>query len=201
MTPDRPLWLHSAHRTLIPPPSPQPPDKNSPSIELLYCTLSCGYIAVHLPRPCFFSPIWCKWNRAGRSPFAGICLTQDEARLPPRASNPLSLSPASDVYSDASVAAPAPPAADQVYPIGIPLLYAYILWINRESLNPCMQQADASWSGSRLPMQSEYTAKESPAEVQERIEKRRQNPDLVPSMFLWKDFGERSGSCLHRLAY
>ncbi len=37
------------------------------------------------------------------------------------------------------------------------------------------------------PGQAAYA---SPAELEERIEKRRQNPDLVPSMFLWKDFGE-----------
>eukprot|EP00752_Nemacystus_decipiens_P008148 g7287.t1 len=75
-----------------------------------------------------------------------------------------------------------------VYPIGIPLLYAYILWINRESLNPCAQADDASRSTMAM-MRSDYTLKETQAELEERIEKRRQNPDLVPSMFLWKDFG------------
>ena len=78
-----------------------------------------------------------------------------------------------------------------MYPIGIPLLYAYILWRNRESLNPCAQTPDTS-SRSRLSIstRSEYPVRESQAALEERIEKRRQNPDLVPSMFLWKDFGE-----------
>ena len=61
----------------------------------------------------------------------------------------------------------------QVYPVGIPVLYAYILWINRESLNPEIE-----------------TGKVSPAQLEEILEKRRENPELVPSMFLWKDFGE-----------
>lgn len=83
----------------------------------------------------------------------------------------------------------------QVYPIGIPLLYAFILWVNRESLNPRVQAVagpepdgeTALPKGSSLPVKPQ----EEEEDLQERIEKRRQNPDLVPSMFLWKDFGER----------
>ncbi|CAN0013328.1 unnamed protein product, partial [Ectocarpus sp. 6 AP-2014] len=101
-----------------------------------------------------------------------------------------------------------------VYPIGIPLLYAFILWINRDSLNPgprpkatdddddddeavaAAQDADASgWSvasrkagGGGGGGDGEHVSKETPEELEERLQKRRQNPDLVPSMFLWKDF-------------
>ncbi|CAN0475629.1 unnamed protein product, partial [Ectocarpus sp. 12 AP-2014] len=95
-----------------------------------------------------------------------------------------------------------------VYPIGIPLLYAFILWINRDSLNPRprpkaandddeevvpAQDADASgWSVASRKANGgggEYVSKETPEELEERLQKRKQNPDLVPSMFLWKDFG------------
>ena len=74
----------------------------------------------------------------------------------------------------------------QVYPIGIPLLYAYILWKNRDSLNPRPRASAGGESGSEDG---------SPAKTQETLEetlkRRRENPDLVPSMFLWKDFGEK----------
>jgi len=63
--------------------------------------------------------------------------------------------------------------ARQVYPVGIPVLYGYILWINRESLNPKIE-----------------TDEVAPAQLEAILQKRRENPDLVPSMFLWKDFGE-----------
>ncbi|CAN0047697.1 unnamed protein product, partial [Ectocarpus fasciculatus] len=100
-----------------------------------------------------------------------------------------------------------------VYPIGIPLLYAFILWINRDALNPqprpeahdddneaaiSAQVVDASgWSvasrkaggGGGGDEHASAVSKETPEELEERLEKRRQNPDLVPSMFLWKDFG------------
>ncbi len=61
----------------------------------------------------------------------------------------------------------------QAYPIGIPVLYGYVLWTNRESLNPTAQAKNVS-----------------PAELEEIMLKRVENPDLVPSMLLWKDFGE-----------
>eukprot|EP00752_Nemacystus_decipiens_P008150 g7289.t1 len=84
-----------------------------------------------------------------------------------------------------------------VYPIGIPLMYAYILWTNRESLNPKTQPDGGAVDpqASRRPrralsrMDNTHTAKESPAELKERLRKRSLNPDLLPSMFLWKDFG------------
>ncbi|CAN0419853.1 unnamed protein product [Pylaiella littoralis] len=86
-----------------------------------------------------------------------------------------------------------------VYPIGIPLLYAYILWINRESLNPSVKPANvvvetgldgAPAAPERMVGTHDVACDEgSTAKLEERLRKRRQNPDLVPSMFLWKDFG------------
>lgn len=79
-----------------------------------------------------------------------------------------------------------------MYPIGIPLLYASILWKNRAALNPPGEDtADSSSSKFRLLAMGGYSAKESVEELEQKLEKRKQNPDLVPSMFLWKDFGER----------
>eukprot|EP00903_Cladosiphon_okamuranus_P012166 g11413.t1 len=77
-----------------------------------------------------------------------------------------------------------------IYPIGIPLLYAYILWVNRESLNPRVEavirpEPDGEIAKGVTPFP--FLAPQE--DLKERIEKRRQNPDLVPSMFLWKDFG------------
>lgn len=80
----------------------------------------------------------------------------------------------------------------QVYPIGIPLLYASILWKNRVALNPPVQgNADSTSGGIRLLELGGFFRKESAEEVEKRLELRKQNPDLLPSMFLWKDFGER----------
>lgn len=105
-----------------------------------------------------------------------------------------------------------PPIAAKVYPIGIPLLYAFILWTNRHSLNPRTLPNTGSRPGgakeeavgARLPNKSgDYFANalerkratnQSPNELQdleERVRKRAENPDLAPSKFLWKDFGER----------
>lgn len=84
-----------------------------------------------------------------------------------------------------------------MYPVGIPLLYAFILWKNRHSLNPRVR-ADANADEGISPgpdLSSSWTKhyyfdKESATELHEKLEKRRENPELVPSMFLWKDFGE-----------
>ena len=85
-----------------------------------------------------------------------------------------------------------------MYPVGIPLLYAYILWKNRDSLNPrVLAGGNADEDVSPGPAFSPWTKKdyyldkESMAELHELLRKRKENPDLVPSMFLWKDFGER----------
>lgn len=82
----------------------------------------------------------------------------------------------------------------QVYPIGIPLLYAYILWINRDSLNPrVVEDAGGSRPDEEVVAKSASASEEPELSVEERLERRLQNPDLVPSMFLWKDFGEQAG--------
>lgn len=80
-----------------------------------------------------------------------------------------------------------------MYPVGIPLLYACILWRSRSALNPpARDNADDSTSSAfGLLAMGGYNAKESAEELEERLRQRKQNPDLAPSMFLWKDFGER----------
>ena len=101
-------------------------------------------------------------------------------------------------------------AACQVYPIGIPVLYAAILWENRELLNPRIHTtpdgADeaatraAQGGGDGMPSwilcitstgqaKNRYSSEEW-QELEEKVEARREHPKLVPSMFLWKDFGE-----------
>lgn len=104
-------------------------------------------------------------------------------------------------------------AFPKVYPVGIPLLYFFILWTKRESLNPTLQaqtRRDAEvaamphTTAEELPeddvratsqpdsiagMHVRQGSEEAKA-IEERIRQRRKNPDLVPSMFLWKDFGE-----------
>eukprot|EP00903_Cladosiphon_okamuranus_P012164 g11411.t1 len=76
-----------------------------------------------------------------------------------------------------------------VYPVGIPLLYAYILWVNRESLNPRVEAVVLLEPDGQAAKEGAASVAQQQEDLQERIEKRRQNPDLVPSMFLWKDFG------------
>ena len=100
-------------------------------------------------------------------------------------------------------------APSQVYPIGIPVLYATILWRNRDLLNPRISSdgnttpfatGAGSRSGDENPASVFCTASKGRAknllsledmqELEEKVEARRENPELVPSMFLWKDFGE-----------
>eukprot|EP00903_Cladosiphon_okamuranus_P020453 g18773.t1 len=77
-----------------------------------------------------------------------------------------------------------------VYPIGIPLLYAYILWVNRELLNPRIQQVGRAEPDEEMAKSPPTcSSEERQLSMQETLERRLQNPDLVPSMFLWKDFG------------
>ena len=97
----------------------------------------------------------------------------------------------------------------KVYPVGIPALYAYILWKNRHLLNPRIYTDDDtapgvtradSASGDENPaavlcVKAKGQAKkrlslEEMEELEEKVQARRENPELVPSMFLWKDFGE-----------
>lgn len=107
-------------------------------------------------------------------------------------------------------------AAAQVYPIGIPALYAAILWKKRDLLNPrihtdkpdgvdgfdeaATRTDPAREDGIPFAMMLCATPKVGQArdsysprdirELEERVKARRENPKLVPSMFLWKDFGE-----------
>lgn len=104
----------------------------------------------------------------------------------------------------------------QVYPVGIPLLYFYILWSNRRSLNPRVRMEQENPSELEQPLsatklqqiavayltnisgsganKSQQPTTAVPAELARELEilvtKRKQDPALVPSMFLWKDFGE-----------
>ena len=99
-----------------------------------------------------------------------------------------------------------PPSSCQVYPVGIPVLYATILWKNRKLLNPRLHttpdEATRAEPDRRDDMpstilcitpkgqaRSSYSYEEL-QELQAKVEARREHPKLVPSMFLWKDFGE-----------
>ncbi|CAM9956616.1 unnamed protein product, partial [Laminaria digitata] len=90
-----------------------------------------------------------------------------------------------------------------VYPVGIPFLYAVILWKNRELLNPrivrCKSDPDSAdesttdssavlCTASNLKTKTEFSQQEL-QELEERVQARKEHPELVPSMFLWKDFG------------
>lgn len=105
-------------------------------------------------------------------------------------------------------------AAAKVYPLGIPVLYAAILWDKRDLLNPriCPDTKRGSGGGdegditaipateSREPPEKRNTASEGQTknrltpqnlqELDEKVKARREHPELIPSMFLWKDFGE-----------
>ena len=94
--------------------------------------------------------------------------------------------------------------------MGIPVLYATILWQHRELLNPHIEfdpnessetATTAHLAGrTEIPtvltctkqkgQQMKHYSLEELQEFEERVEARRENPKLVPSMFLWKDFGE-----------
>lgn len=81
----------------------------------------------------------------------------------------------------------------QLYPIGIPVLYALILWKNRHSLNPRVQpNVDEDSGGGKVPKEAQQTASET---LGAKLVKRSKNPDLMSSMFLWKDFSETSLHC------
>lgn len=101
----------------------------------------------------------------------------------------------------------------KVYPIGIPVLYSVVLWKHRELLNPriCyagdakpeandtneeptrehLARRDGIQSATLLTSSNVQPLEElSLRELEERVEARREHPELVPFMFLWKDFGE-----------
>ena len=110
-----------------------------------------------------------------------------------------------------------------MYPIGIPALYAVILWRKRELLNPRIHtavkfepdstdgaatRADSAdgpgvlfWVYRILPnvhTKNNLSLQEL-RQFKERVRARREHPELVPSMFLWKDFGEGYRSIRHRV--
>ncbi|CAN0492669.1 unnamed protein product, partial [Laminaria digitata] len=60
-----------------------------------------------------------------------------------------------------------------VYPIGIPALFLFVLWTKRELLNPRV------YSGGKPEGDG----------VNNRVKARMEHPELVPFMFLWRDFG------------
>ena len=103
-----------------------------------------------------------------------------------------------------------------MYPVGIPVLYAAVLWNIRELLNPRIHIGvrveagetgqDATTNGfleglgilrlfsNYLPMdQSENElSQQELQQFNETVRARKDHPELIPSMFLWKDFGEGS---------
>ncbi|CAN0312502.1 unnamed protein product, partial [Discosporangium mesarthrocarpum] len=92
-----------------------------------------------------------------------------------------------------------------VYPVGIPLLYFWILWRNRSKLNPKLDSTihtpghtvnpnPSHWTGRwrRKQPQPTMTPQEEilyNRELQAKVSSRKKDPDLAPSLFLWKDFG------------
>lgn len=112
-------------------------------------------------------------------------------------------------------------APAKVYPVGIPALYATILWKNRELLNPRVKAVvevspgageetvapragsaeEACVSSPTFGSPSQDQTEDTPPlqEFQtycERVRARKKHPQLAPSAFLWKDFGE--GGVLNR---
>lgn len=97
-----------------------------------------------------------------------------------------------------------------MYPVGIPVLYAVILWRKRHLLNPRIQvepdEADEAATRADLRGRNEVLSRTLAAsskgqpknrcrhlELQEwekQVSARSANPSLVSSKFLWKDFGE-----------
>lgn len=86
-----------------------------------------------------------------------------------------------------------------MYPVGIPLLYFTILWKNRHLLNPSVRanpetdehgQPASADSIAPATITQTVLSPELARELEERVKMRKLNPDLMPSMFLWRDFGE-----------
>ncbi|CAM9662612.1 unnamed protein product, partial [Choristocarpus tenellus] len=89
-----------------------------------------------------------------------------------------------------------------VYPIGIPLLYFVILWRHRTKLDP---KAESTILESAAPERREALGKNmnerelwqqrkqleqmTEWELKERVRRRGYDPELTPTLFLWKDFG------------
>jgi len=93
-------------------------------------------------------------------------------------------------------------------------MYAFILWKNRHLLNPTLAAAaraeeerkagisqasdlegdDFEESKKSARGDKKRLSPEEEEELEKMVESRRTNPELVPSMFLWKDFGESFNS-------
>ncbi|CAM9808689.1 unnamed protein product, partial [Laminaria digitata] len=71
-----------------------------------------------------------------------------------------------------------------VYPIGIPVLYAVILWRKRELLNPQIRTI-----AMPDPDGTDETATRADSAEGKRVTARREHPGLTPFMFLWQDYG------------
>ncbi|CAM9559605.1 unnamed protein product, partial [Choristocarpus tenellus] len=86
-----------------------------------------------------------------------------------------------------------------VYPIGIPLLYFAVLWKQREKLDPkpdntILEGAAPGGSAEDISQRALWQRKKQKEqmtewELKERVRMRGQDPDLTPTLFLWKDFG------------
>lgn len=96
-----------------------------------------------------------------------------------------------------------------MYPIGIPAVYAVILWKHRELLNPQIHTVvnceeidttarsmtvDVGPAGAdKTASKGRHNDESSPLtskELEEKVKARAEHPDLAAFMFLWKDFGE-----------
>ena len=112
-----------------------------------------------------------------------------------------------------------PSRVTQVYAIGIPLLYAFILWTKRHLLNPALaaaarvEQEQQTKEGKEDGQEIEGVGESKTdgqrkkdlslleeEELKKMVKLRKTNPELVPSMFLWKDFCEKLFSFSYRTA-
>ncbi|CAM9899962.1 unnamed protein product, partial [Laminaria digitata] len=75
-----------------------------------------------------------------------------------------------------------------VYPVGIPVLYALILWKDRELLNPRIH-VEPDEADEEATTADAAGGDKILSELEKQVKARKANPELVPSMFLWKDFG------------
>ena len=108
------------------------------------------------------------------------------------------------------------PTVLKVYPIGIPVLYFLILWTKRELLNPRIYSAGEKEGRSARARDDTtrtdigegndiasvivltasngqtkaYWSRQELQELDEKMKARTKHPELVPLIFLWRDFGE-----------
>ncbi|CAM9756463.1 unnamed protein product, partial [Laminaria digitata] len=77
-----------------------------------------------------------------------------------------------------------------VYPLGVPVTYAAILWRKRDLLNPRIHTVAMSGPGQGEETATTAQSVREPEleELEERVNARGENPKLAPSKFLWRDF-------------